>query len=325
MDEFGIIWGEEGEFIPVAEAKTAGIIPEYYHKWFEDKCIYCEADMMIKRSCTEVFCDNIRCYRKIAGQCAKFISAVRIKNFGIQRCYTYIKQQKVTSIIDFVMEPPFELTGLREYVKRIRCTFPDAVRRLSLPELNEKAKILFAGVDSYAEFQELVAAAGSLEELCLARFPGTGREALEVFMTVKPFLYEISRLEELFTIQERKRHQITIAMTGPPARASAAVGKKLSKDDYVSLLNTILQETDFMVALSGAVMSVMYIIADAESNTAKYNAGLARGNLVASDRFLEVIHQLQARLRVDAERAAGQDGNGVSQSEVFGGDADGNE
>lgn len=278
------------EFITIKSAKDTGLIPTPWHNIFKDTCIYCDSDMVISDSLTIMHCSNPRCFRRIAGQVTSILSELGYKGWGESKVYSYVKQNRIDSALQFILDPPYELSNLRQDITDLKYSYIQLIQLLNIPNLKDRVPQLFKGIDTFEEYTNEVNLAGGLLKFCESRLGGTVLPVsiAEILATYYP---ELACIHDVFPVVKHASKVMLIAITGTVQNVTDN-GKRLTKDAYISVLNDILRPAGLAIRKSDALASVSYIVADSPSNHAKYRKGLERGNLITSDTLYALCVQL---------------------------------
>lgn len=267
-------------FVTVAEAKESELIPKPWHEIIPDTCPYCQHPMIISESLTKIRCEDPRCSRRIAGQIVSMLSDLGLKGWGIAKTLDYVQSMKMSSMLQFLLDPPFQFRDIQKWIQDEDYTYPQLIQLMHIPRLQERALDIFKGINSYEEYRQIVDQMG-MRMFIASRVGGSALPA-QLEKILEAYDPEFEALSAMFKPVPQVQSEMLIAITGSVLNVTAD-GSKLTKDQYVRLLNDILRPTGMVVRRSDALASVSVIVADTESNTAKYRKGLERGNLVTSD------------------------------------------
>lgn len=304
-------------FMTVEEAKRLGSIPEEYWDYFPDTC-ECGSENILTGNLQQPQCCNPKCFIKQGYALSELLTRFKCKGLGPARCIEIVKtlspQFKYDSYIEiFDMNPnsfPIALAqkaysvDLLNAIVKIRgekITFPTLISNLAIPTLGDKALKLLQGVNSFAEFAAYVKAAGSLQKFCDSR----GIHDPMVFFWIQQSLIDMWLADLIMQNSVRKegKIKIEICITG----FLHLNGKRITKDEFVKFCNEISVSEDgtqvFEVIQNTAKVGAVHIIADAPSNSAKYLAGLRRGEevdidgvkrsvLMSSSEFIDYLKEL---------------------------------
>lgn len=304
-------------FMTIEEAKRLGAIPEEYWDYFPDKC-ECGSENIITGSLQQPQCCNPKCFIKQGYALSELLTRFKCKGLGPARCIEIVKmlspQFKYGSYIEILnMNPsdyPIALAqkaysvDLANAVIKIRSekiTFSTLVSNLAIPTLGDKALKLLQGINNLSEFAAYVKKAGSLKDFCDSR----GIHDPMVFFWIQQSLVDIWLADLIMQNSVRKegKVKIEICITG----FLHLDGKRITKDEFVKLCNEISVSEDgtqiFEVVQNTAKVGAVHIIADAPSNSAKYLAGLRRGEeididgvkrnvLMSSSEFINYLKEL---------------------------------
>lgn len=187
---------------------------------------------------------------------------------------------KMSSMLQFLLDPPFQFRDIQKWIQDEDYTYPQLIQLMHIPRLQERALDIFKGINSYEEYRQIVDQMG-MRMFIASRVGGSALPA-QLEKILEAYDPEFEALSAMFKPVPQVQSEMLIAITGSVLNVTAD-GSKLTKDQYVRLLNDILRPTGMVVRRSDALASVSVIVADTESNTAKYRKGLERGNLVTSD------------------------------------------
>lgn len=267
-------------FVTVSKAKESMLIPEPWHKIIPDTCPYCQHPLVISESLTKIRCEDSRCYRRIAGQIVSLLSDLGLKGWGIAKTLDYVQAKQMNSVLQFLLDPPFQFRDIQKWIQDEGYTYPQLIQLLHIPRLQERVTDIFKGINSYQEYRKLVDEMG-MRMFVASRVGGSSLPA-QIEKILDAYDPELEVLSAMFQPVPQVQSEMLIAITGSILNVKSD-GSKLTKDQYIRLLNDILRPTGMVVRRSDALASVSVIVADTESNTAKYRKGLERGNLVTSD------------------------------------------
>lgn len=297
------------EFITIKHAKETQLIPSAWHNLFSDHCIYCESDMVISDSLTVMKCSNPRCYRRIAGQVTNILSELGYKGWGNSKVYSYVKHNKITSPLEFILDPPYELSTLQSDISELNYSYIQLIQLLNIPHLRERIPQLFKGIDTFEEYVTEVEKSGGLYSFCANRLGGSTLPTT-IANTLAIYYPELACIHDIFPVVKHASKVMLIAITGC-IRNVTSEGKHLTKDAYISVLNDLLRPAGLAVRRSDALSSVSYIVADYPSSSAKYRKGAERGILVTSDVLYQVCEQLVAMCNKKGENTENDSESGT--------------
>ena len=307
------------DWITVKEAKASGLIPETLASYFPNEC-ECGSENIIKKNLRQIMCCDPKCYQKEACQMAEFLSRSGVERFGDATCLRVLnlfrdydrrsmKNGNETifptgSFLDIFDVPeekwPFEYGSALErdfavavnQLKSDDITFPILVSRLGIASLGSNALKIFDGISRAMEFKRCIDAEGGVRFFCSSR----GVYAPEVVNNIYESLIDIANAERLFSKSIRRQGMVTIniCITG----SSALHGTSLTKADLVQVLNRAsigecgLQYFEFQMCT--ALQSAPFILYTNPSNSAKFRAGAARGEITDEFGTHPVLMQIDA-------------------------------
>lgn len=278
-------------FVPITVAKESGLIPEPWHRYFEDTCGYCDAPMMISESRTVYKCTNPYCTRRVSGMIAAMLQDLGIKGFGKQSAYNYMRSTGVSSVLEFIYSPPPELRGLADIISSRHLTYAKLIKIMHFPRLGSRGDAIFAGCNSYADFLAKADQHGGVLPYIQKCVGGS-----DLPMMINEILYSYSEEMKLATevvqVVPASKTIIKIVMTGEVSLVRDSQGKRVTKDRFIMLLNDIVRPAGVAFERSEAVESVPFIVADSESTHRKYLVGKRRGNLITSELLLSVCRDI---------------------------------
>lgn len=305
-------------FISVAEAKDLGVIPEYYHKFFPDKC-ECGSENIITFNLQQPQCCNPRCIVKQSYALSEFFNRFNCKGLGPNRCYEILQSLSPR----FMYNSYIEVLNVQEKdlpinlaqkafssdllyaiykIKTSQFTFPELVSKLAIPTLGDKSLKLLEGINSFQEFQDKIKKDGNLTTFCSKR----GIYDRMVLFWIRNSAIDICIADFLLRGCIRKSGiiKIEICITG----FLYLDGKRITKDEFIKRCNEEARDDNgvqlFEIIQNTAKVSAVHIIADSPSRSSKYLAGLKRGAeididgvrrnvLMSSNDFINYLKELK--------------------------------
>ena len=142
---------------------------------------------------------------------------------------------------------------------------------------------------SYDEFYNAIRRYG-LMFICSKQLGNT--DGLERAETMYTYWDDIRTLFSLATFYPSHIETKKIIITGEILMVTTPDGKPyVDREDFIKYVNTISVQYGVLYKTSKAFNSSEFVIADSPSNTEKYREGMARGILITSDKFLQLIKQ----------------------------------
>lgn len=307
-------------FMTVEEAKRFGTIPKEYWDYFPNKC-ECGSENILTGSLQQPQCCNPKCFIKQGYALSELLTRFKCKGLGPARCIEIVKtlapQFKYNSyieILDMRQEdfPPalaqkaYSIDLLRAIgkIRSEKITFPTLISNLAIPTLGDKALKLLQGINNFEEFAAYVKASGSLQAFCDSR----GIHDPMVFFWIQQSIVDIWLADLVMqkSVRAEGKIKIEICITG----FLRMNGTRITKDEFVKLCNKVSVTEDgtqlFEVVQNTAKVGAVHIIADAPSNSAKYLAGLKRGEevdidgvkrsvLMSSSGFINYLEELKKK------------------------------
>lgn len=275
----------------VAKAKISGLIPEPWHYLFKDTCEFCGEPMQVVPATITPKCANPHCYRRVAGQVVALLQDLGIKGWGATTAYSFVKGNNIKSIVQFILEPPMEFRNITEFITGMELSYPQLIKLIHIPRMDTRSAQIFDGIKDADDFLEHVERAGGLIQFIQSRVGGQDLPA-QLCETIIDYAVDIEFIGKLVKPVEQVKDKILVCLTGNITRVQADNGKRLSKDEYIRYLNQISRPHGLEFIRSDAKESVVFMVADYESDTSKYQVGVRRGILVTSDVLLEVAKNL---------------------------------
>ena len=307
-------------FMTVEEAKRFGTIPKEYWDYFPNKC-ECGSENILTGSLQQPQCCNPKCFIKQGYALSELLTRFKCKGLGPARCIEIVKtlapQFKYNSyieILDMRQEdfPPalaqkaYSIDLLRAIgkIRSEKITFPTLISNLAIPTLGDKTLKLLQGINNFEEFAAYVKASGSLQAFCDSR----GIHDPMVFFWIQQSIVDIWLADLVMqkSVRAEGKIKIEICITG----FLRMNGTRITKDEFVKLCNKVSVTEDgtqlFEVVQNTAKVGAVHIIADAPSNSAKYLAGLKRGEevdidgvkrsvLMSSSEFINYLEELKKK------------------------------
>ena len=307
-------------FMTVEEAKRLGTIPEEYWEYFPDKC-ECGSENILTGNLQQPQCCNPKCFIKQGYALSELLTRFKCKGLGPSRCIEIVRtltpKFKYNSYIEILNMnqnsfPPnlaqkaysIDLLLSIGKIRSEKITFPTLISNLAIPTLGDKALKLLQGVNNFAEFAAYVKAAGSLQSFCDSR----GIHDPMVFFWIQQSIVDIWLADLIMqkSVRAEGKIKIEICITG----FLHLDGKRITKDEFVKLCNEISVDENgiqlFEIIQNTAKVGATHIIADAPSNSAKYLAGLRRGEevdidgvkrsvLMSSSEFINYLEELKKK------------------------------
>ena len=285
-------------FMTVEEAKRFGTIPKEYWDYFPNKC-ECGSENILTGSLQQPQCCNPKCFIKQGYALSELLTRFKCKGLGPARCIEIVK----------TLAPQFKYNSidLLRAIGKIRSekiTFPTLISNLAIPTLGDKALKLLQGINNFEEFAAYVKASGSLQAFCDSR----GIHDPMVFFWIQQSIVDIWLADLVMqkSVRAEGKIKIEICITG----FLRMNGTRITKDEFVKLCNKVSVTEDgtqlFEVVQNTAKVGAVHIIADAPSNSAKYLAGLKRGEevdidgvkrsvLMSSSEFINYLEELKKK------------------------------
>lgn len=316
IDEYGAF----SDFVTVAEAKKIGLIPSEYVSYFPDYC-ECGSENIITRDLQQPQCCNPRCLIKQGYSLSEMFNRFQCKGLGPARCTEIVKQlspqfqyNSYIEILDFSWDMlplqlkqqaySYDLLNSISKIKQSVMTFPQMVRNLAIPALGDKAVFLLDGINSFTEMEKKFRSCGGLSSFCLQK----GIQDKMFLFWFRQYALDIAIAEKLLQNSLRKSGllKIEVCITG----FLYLHGKRITKEKFLEICNnsSVVNNVQlFEVVQNKAMMHASHIIADSPSRSAKYLAGLERGEeididgevrsvLMTSNEFLNFLETLKSKL-----------------------------
>lgn len=276
------------EFIKVTEAKESGMIPEPWHAYIPDTCEYCQNSLYINQTRTVLKCLDPGCPRKLGYQLDAFLKELGYKGYGPETLTKICSSYAYHSVLDFIVGMHY--MGLIAALNERELSFPALVEILHIPNFGVKARKLFHGYSCYADFIADLAKSKDPSNFIMRRVGGY-QTALEVVRILKEYDSVLRRITDYVTVTAPIRKIVPIAITGHIQNVTAD-GHALTKEGYIRCLNRLAKPCGLEFQMSGALMSVVYIVADYPSGSHKYRIGQSRGNLASSAQLYQAVQKL---------------------------------
>lgn len=307
-------------FLTVKEAKNLELIPKDYWDYFPDNC-ECGSENIITSSLQQPQCCNPKCYIKQGYALSELLTRFKCKGLGPARCIEIIKElspkfeyDSYVEVLNFEYDDlPFSLAqkayslDLIDSIHRIKdekITFPILMSNLAIPTLGDKALKLFHGINSFSNFVDELKKYGGLPNFCSKR----GVRDTMVLFWIKQSIVDMWLADTIMHSNLRMEGivRLEICITG----FLHLDGKRITKDAFVKLCNDMMVNKDgvqlFEIVQNTAKVGAVHIIADSPSNSAKYLAGLRRGEeididgvkrkvLMSSAEFINYLKELKAK------------------------------
>lgn len=334
-------YGAYAEWVTVAEAKETGLIPEAYHEYFPDRC-ECGSQNIIKTNLRQMTCCNPKCYQKEACQLSEFLTRSGIMGFGEANCARVLRafRRYDKSLVDSGRQTIFPTNSFLdifdvpednwplscgsalshnfavavETLKNDNLTFPELISRLGIESVGSSALKIFDGISNSKELAHQIEVNGGVRLFCYSR----GVYAPDTINNIYESLIDIANAERLF--HKSLRYQglvgVDICVTG----STCLQGVSLTKSQLIDVLNRAsigesgIQFYEFR--LCTALQSAPFILYTTKSNSAKFRAGLARGEttdafgthpvLMQVDDFFELLKKQVDMLEEEVRQAHGQ-------------------
>lgn len=290
-------------WIPVRQAKEDRLIPEQFHKYFNDKCS-CGSEIIIKNTITEMTCCDLHCPVKTGYRVAEMLHRFGIKGLKEATCskiYTALLAENERQIKDGnnpIMEfdsyiavltvpwsaYPFsvkstakgaEFYAACQSVLKRTLTFSQMVSYLAIPELNAVSDKLFAGYSSFAEMLDDMKACGSVMRFCFQR----GVESASLIYNLRNSLDDICIASIIFneSLRNKGRVDLSICMTGSIVHN----GSRTTKEKFLNKCNQLVIDSRgvqlFEITMNAAEKSNPFILFSNPSGDRKYVTGADRG------------------------------------------------
>ena len=294
---------------------------------FPKKC-RCGSDMVVyvnkdlefedESHLQRVQCCNPNCSIKMSYGLSQMFSRFGVKGLGPAFCAnlidwarpsfkvdSYVEILFWTSYKDFPVEllnyqAMWDLQDALDFIHSQSFTFPELVSKLGIPEFGSSAKEIFSGIGNAEQFEEEINKNGISIFLGLRNVQSAGKkfwlaQSLKDIYCASYALAPNLRFEGL--------HDIDVVITG----RVTPFGQSMTKAEFINLCNKKARLKNgfplFEIRMTTAIKTTDFIIADYESNTAKYREGVARGVLISSTDFLK---RLEARIEKENEKLEGE-------------------
>lgn len=298
-------YGAFDTYITVKRAKELGVIPKKYAELFPDRC-KCGSENIITGSLTHAMCCNPRCVYKLGYALSELFTRFDIKGLGDAICaqmissvYDKLKYKSHVEIIG--MEPneyPYAVIStvkgqeMYQACKQIRkrsLTFTDLVSMIGIPQFSTSSGKLLTGIHSLKHLCDLAAREGGIKNFCANRGVYDSMKVFWFYQSIP----DIFVAEQVFGDNMRLEGlvKVKICITG----SITIDGTRVTRNKFVELCNKVgCKDGRQIVEVqnTSAKESCQYVIADYESNTAKYLAGKERGVLITSKEFIDKIKEV---------------------------------
>lgn len=297
-------YGAFADFITVSQAKEINLIPEEYHKSFDDNC-KCGSEMIIKNTLTEIQCCDPRCSIKLGYALAELFSRFGCKGMGEETCKSIVRQKrsdlKIPSHIELLTMLPddypevlygakqFDYVTAKEQIMSRKMSFGEMISLIAIPEFHEDAKKIFSKYNSLREVVEEIKAHKYMQDW----FATKGVYSTMKLFYFSTFIRDIALAETIFfdNLRAVGMIKLPIVVTG---RLSLD-GVRMSEAEFIELCNNVvtLENGTRLLEISSvsAVNSVPFIVADFETTNRKYLIGKERGVLITSKQFIDYLKE----------------------------------
>lgn len=307
-------------FITVKDAKAADIIPKDYWEFFPDYC-KCGSENIITADLQQPQCCNPKCYIKQGYALSELLTRFKCKGLGPARCIEIIQElspkfqyNSYIEILNYTYDDlpvslaqraySLDLINAVNSIRSEKITFPALMSNLAIPTLGDKALKLFQGINSFAELLEILKQCGGLFNFCSDR----GVRDSMVLFWIRQSAVDMWLADTIMrnSIRQEGVIKLEICITG----FLYLNGSRITKDAFVKLCNDMSTTDDgvqvFEVVQNTAKVSAKHIIADSPSRSAKYLAGLQRGEeididgvkrsvLMSSSEFIDYLKELKEK------------------------------
>ncbi len=277
--------------LTVKEAKATGLIDPRYADDLSDICEPfngnergCGSPLLITETLSEITCSNPRCNLKLAGRASRMLKALGVKGIGYGYCRDLIYNTGMTSHLEILVAdmPTLLKSGkaalsenlynqLQVALKR-SFTYPQMVKLLNLPELSDRALVLFKWCRSLSEFYAVRDYHGLTTEDFIKRYKGfDSKLAKDISNTIDVFEPELSLIDKFFKVLIEPDMQWKIAVTGEVKNLSVSI----SRQDVARYYNAI-GKGHVGVVVGKSLTTCKYIIADENSGSSTFEAGVMR-------------------------------------------------
>lgn len=280
------------DFITVSEAMEINLIPEPWHSEVPTHCSSCGTELKVNSALTVLRCTNKECPRRIAKRILKLFDILGYKGWGEKTAETAAIALKYKSITDVIANPPPPWFDIKADLQAKQYDYAQLVKALAIPHFGEKALRLFSKYNNIEEFIEVIDKSNKSPVQFIAEELGGQIVAVNVYNIILEYLDELEKITELITPLPHISKVIPIAITGYISMTKFEDGRAMTKDQYIDYLNSITMPFEIKFQRSDALKSVMFVVADAPSNSHKYNIGRQRGILANSANLVEVAKRL---------------------------------
>ena len=314
-------------WLSVKNAKQIGFIPEKYWPYFKDNC-ECGSANIITHSLTQEMCCDPMCYIKQPFKLANLFKQFQLTGVGERTCanvYNTLKMYDerykengdeplfVTNSCYEVLAIPWDKypTALSDVasmnfcsacmkVKQASVTYPQLIANMGLPSISNEAKKLFSGLNSFQELKEEIQRLGNIQNFCISR----GFMAPVYAYNLATFIEDIAVISSICgnSVRAEGLNKLDVCITG----VIKLHGVKMTKAAFITECNKLcISETGVQlleIAIGTAVQSAPFIIYSTKSSSAKFTAGLNRGQvtdafgthdvLITADEFYATLERM---------------------------------
>lgn len=164
-------------------------------------------------------------------------------------------ERAIHTSIDFLMDPPSEFKDDIHQALSVKRTFSEAVKVLAIPDMVERADMVFGDCDSYDEFLLKMEKYGGMSSFVQNKLVKSKNSKLgsTLCLRILTSAKDLKRIPEVFSITTSKVSQLDVVITGSITNVHDEDGGSYTKREFIQLLNDELAGSGVRLVLRGRV------------------------------------------------------------------------
>lgn len=174
---------------------------------------------------------------------------------ALDRVISGANERAIHTSIDFLVDPPSEFKDDIQQALSVKRTFSEAVKVLAIPDMVERADLVFADCDSYDEFLLKMEKYGGMSSFVQNKLVKSKNSKLgsTLCLRILTSAKDLKRIPEVFSITTSKVSQLDVVITGSITNVHDEDGGSYTKREFIQLLNDELAGSGVRLALRGRV------------------------------------------------------------------------
>lgn len=275
------------DYVTIEQAVAENIMDSYYLQFFRSMNCACGAPYAISKTLKSIGCCSLRCTSVLARAINDLATEYNIRGLGKTKSEEIIRVYGYNSLLDFLRHPPVDYVYDVEDILSTQYDYADAIKLLHMPDLNTEVNKIFKNINGYEDFCNKVDKVGGLENF-ISLSIGGDKKPYKYAKVLRAYMYELANIHRVLDIKQQAEKTVNIVITGSPAPDLGKGRQKMTKKEYIKLINSIRSE-NIKFNLVESVGTACCCITDSNTTTSKYVAAQKAGKLCTSTALVQIL------------------------------------